>query len=374
MLRLVKYQNENQKTLVRSYEGLRPLDDHHQLLDRFLQAHRIKNHADETIRRTHQLLVNWFKIHGSGHRPLYTWEAMEPVMGRRRIQNYAQAMIDSELASSTIRRHLGILGGYFEYVMNYPHLIDDSLAQSTRIQARYGTIENPVSEFDMPTHVFDGEQRGIPLDPERLYDFYQLVREKYLPKVRYPWIGARNYALLVLAGESGLRIDELLHLDVMDLFFESKKIQTRFAKGTRGSGKRARTTLFTPLARDTLRHYLKGYRPHFPNHKSSPLLFLTKVGTPMDYDYALKPLKEMVRVAQKEGFPILDHMAWHWLRRIFATRFIERFPHQFPALIQLLGHVTPNTVHCYIRHSEAWIDEKIQEVLKGEKAWPSIGT
>jgi site-specific recombinase XerD len=374
MLRLVKYQNENQKTLVRSYEGLRPLEDHRQLLDRYIQAHRMKNHADETVRRQHQFLSNWFAIHGRDSRPLYVWEGMEPVIGRRRIQNYAQALIDSELASATIRRNLGFLRGFFSYVVNYPHLIDDPTGQSIRIQDRYGALENPVNDFDVPTHVYNGEQKGIPLDPERLYDFYQVVREKYLPQIRNPWIGARNYALLVLAGESGLRIDELLHLELQDLFFDSKKIQTRFAKGTRGSGKRARTTVFTPLARDTISYYLKQYRPRFPSHRTSALLFLTRLGTQVEYNDALNPLKTMVRVAQKEGFPILEHMAWHWLRRIFATRFIERFPGQLPALIQMLGHVSPNTVHCYIRHSEAWLDEKIQEVLKGETAWRSIGS
>ena len=372
MLRLIKYQNENQKTLGRNYEGMAPVEDHYQLIDRYIQAHRNRNHADETIHRQKKLIVDWFKMHGTQFRPLYTWEAMEPVIGRSRIQAYATAMIESELASATVRRHLGILKGYFSYVIDYPYLFERP-GHPIRIQDRYGTIEHPVSEFDIPTHVYDGEQQGVPMDPEKLYDFYRIVREKYLPDVRHPWIGARNYALLVVAGESGLRIDEILHLQIQDLFFDSKKIQTRFAKGTRGSGKRARTTLFTPLARDTLRHYLKKFRPHFPNHRTSDLLFLTRTGTIMDYDYALNPLKEMVRIAQKERFPILDHMAWHWLRRIFATRFIERFPHQLPALIHLLGHVTPNTVHCYIRHSESWIDEKIQEVLKGEKAWPSIG-
>jgi integrase len=54
------------------------------------------------------------------------------------------------------------------------------------------------------------------------------------------------------------------------------------------------------------------------------------------------------------------------MRRIFATRFIEKFPHQLSVLISLLGHVTPNTVHCYIRHSEAWMDKKILDVLNKE--------
>ena len=147
-----------------------------------------------------------------------------------------------------MRSYLGILSQYFSYVLEFPYFIEDGT--SIRIQNRYCNIVQPVSEFDFPRHVYNGEQLGVPFDPERLYDLYSIIRNKYLPNERYPLIANRNYAMLVIAGESGLRIDEIIHLEVQDLFFESKKIQTRYAKGTKGSGKRARVTIFTPLARD----------------------------------------------------------------------------------------------------------------------------
>ena len=61
----------------------------------------------------------------------------------------------------------------------------------------------------------------------------------------------------------------------------------------------------------------------------------------------------------------MDHLSWHWFRRIFATRFIERFPGKLHVLIALLGHTTASTVHAYIRHSEAWMDKHILEMLEG---------
>ncbi|MCK5062280.1 site-specific integrase, partial [Candidatus Parcubacteria bacterium] len=183
---------------------------------------------------------------------------------------------------------------------------------------------------------------------------------------------ARNYAMAILAAESGLRADEILHLELHDLFFKSNKIQTRYAKGTRGSGKRARTTLFTPLARDSVNLYLKKYR-HIITHVKNKYLFPNKQGIPLKYSNACKALREMIEVAQKHNIPIMEHMGWHWFRRIFATRFIERFPHQLSALVELLGHTSPNTVHRYIKHSEAWIDTKIQKILEDSSSWPSIG-
>ena len=82
----------------------------------------------------------------------------------------------------------------------------------------------------MPAHTYDGERKGVPFDPALLYDFYAVLRREYLgQKGKSLATTSRNYAALVLAGESGLRINEILHLEVSDLYFDSHKIQTRFA-------------------------------------------------------------------------------------------------------------------------------------------------
>jgi site-specific recombinase XerD len=323
----------------------------------------MKNFSSKTIDKDKAFLDGWFKLNSIQNRILFTWEAMTPIIGRQRIINYANALIESGLTSNTIRSYLGCLSRYFSYILEFPYFIDGETTQ--KIQERYCEIEQPVSEYDTPKHVYDGERLGVPLDPEKLYDFYAIVRDKYLPQAKYSATAARNYAMLVLAGESGLRIDEVFHIELVDLFFESNKLQTRCAKGTHGSGKRARVTFFTPLAQDTIKYYLK-IRPQLMVHNNdeSKYLFLSKRGRIMDYSVAREALKQMVHVAQKENFPILSHMTWHWTRRIFATRFIERFPNRLSELITLLGHTSSNTVHCYIRHSEPWMDNKIREILE----------
>jgi site-specific recombinase XerD len=365
MLKLVTYQKEN--ILANSgidYTGLNPYLDHDNLLKRYFDSHRMKNYSPKTISREKSFLNNWFLLHGPGNRIMFTWEAMASVTGRQRIINYSNALIDSEITIKTVRSYLGILSHYFSYVLEFPYFIEDGT--SVRLQNRYCEIVQPVSEFDFPRHVYNGEQLGVPFEPERLYELYAIARNNYLADAKYPLIANRNYAMLVLAGESGLRIDEIIHLEVQDLFFESKKIQTRYAKGTRGSGKRARVTIFTPLARDTIKYYLKIREELLRGKEESKLLFPTRSGGLLDYSSAYLALKKIAKTANREGFSILSHFSWHWMRRIFATRFIEKFPHQLSVLISLLGHVTPNTVHCYIRHSEAWMDKKILDVLNKE--------
>lgn len=360
MLKLVSYQAEAQASLAPCNPEAHGF--HQQLLEGYMQSHVIRNHSINTIHETKRLLKAWFQLHGTESRPLFTWEAMEPIKGRKRVATYCQALIESEVSSHTVRQYLGILRGYFSYVLEHPFVFIGENAK--RICDLYHSIEQPVSEYDMPAHVYNGETLGLPLDPARLYDFYEAIRKSYLVGGGHRHLRARNYAMVVLAGESGLRADELRHLETeKDLFFDSNRLQTRFAKGTNGSGKRARPSLFTPLARDTIGYYLKNHRPYFGG--GSPYLFPSRNNRILTYSSMLSALNEIKKTVNKNNFTLGDHMSWHWLRRLFATRFIEQFPHQLSVLVHLLGHVTPNTVHAYIRHSEAWMDQKILAVLEG---------
>jgi len=366
MLKLITYKNSSQAISPLLVHGPEASRHHQHLIDGYLQSHLIRNHAAETINENKRVLKAWFEMHGTESRPLFTWEAMEPIHGRKRIANYGKALVESEISSHTIRRYLGILRGYFSYVLEHPYVFVEE--SSKRLCDLYNPLEQPVSEFDMPAHVYSGETLGVPFDPARLYDFYAAIRKHYLQAGGRIHMRARNYAMIVLAGESGLRATELNHLETeRDLFFDSKRLQTRYAKGTHGSGKRSRVTLFTPLARDTIRYYLKNHRPFLKGGAQSPYLFPSIRGEVISYDSMLSHMRLILDLLRKNNFSVADHMSWHWLRRLFATRFIEKFPHQLSILVQLLGHVTPNTVHAYIRHSEAWMDKKIIDCLEGKE-------
>jgi site-specific recombinase XerD len=331
--------------------------------------------AESTIQKEERFLRTWFDEHGQSHRPLYVWEAMDAQTGREILVDYSKALLETDLTTHTVRAYLGILRRFFAYVLEHP-LVMTSKTSAIRIQERYGVmLTQPVSEFDMPRYVYEGEQAGIPMDPERLYEFFGLLRKHYITDPSgQEAVRHRNYAMAVLAGETGLRVDELVHLEVdRDLFFDSKKVQTRHAKASKGSGKRSRITLFPPLARDTMKFYIANARCRLAT-PSTLWLFPSKTGRRLDYSAAYTAIKDMVAVASMHDFPVADHMCWHWLRRIFATTFIERNPGKMAVLIELLGHMSPNTVHRYIRHSSAWMDRQIQEVLEGASSWPSIGS
>ncbi len=362
MLKLVRPPSKDVQALQESYANIEAQRHHAQLLAAYLQSHVLRNHSPRTIAKTKRYLHSWFKTHGNKTRDLYTWEAMAIVTGRKRIVEYGQALIDSGLTNGTIREYFTSLRGYFEFVLSHPFIADHNDATHS-IRDLYGPIEQPITEYDIPIHGYGAEFKGLPFDAESLFKFFKLVSQHYL-KQNFSHIRARNYAMIVLAGETGLRADEIAHLEIKDLFFDSHKVQTRFAKANRGSGKRARQTLFPPFARDTLRFYLSKHRIHIQGADKTDLVFPSKQGTGIAYSSMQLFLKEMVAIANRHGFSVLSHMSWHWFRRIFATRFIETFPDQLPVLISLLGHTSPNTVHSYIHHSKAWMNCRIQSVLE----------
>lgn len=368
MLKVVGEQRR--RPLIAIDEALR---DHRSLIDGYINSHKARGLAKTTIEKEEAFLNAWFETHGPKGRPLFIWEAMDEYNGRKHIIDYRDVLVEAELQTETIRAYLGILKRLFDHVLSQPVLFTTN--PYVLISERYGVmLTQTVSQFDMPRYIWDGERKGIPLDPEKLYDFLKVMRDECVGKDPDSFTMQRNYALCVLASECGFRIDELLHLEIEnDLFFESSKVQTRHAKGAKGSGKRTRVSLFTPLAKDTIRYYLKIRRRRF-NVNDTGYLFLSKLGRPLTYNAVQPQLKEMVCMIRRLDFPVMEHLTWHWFRRIFATRFIERFPNRLPVLIELLGHMSPNTVHRYIRHSKAWMDDQIQEALKGGERWPSTGS
>jgi site-specific recombinase XerD len=173
--------------------------------------------------------------------------------------------------------------------------------------------------------------------------------------------------MIVIAGESGLRADEIRHLDALgphrDLFYEHHCIQTRHGKGTKGSGKRVRKTIFTPFAQATMRVYEEHVRPSFPEAKIHPALFLTESGKRITYKAMWHNLHLLVEEGRKAGLELPPQLSWHSLRKSFATNFMEQHPDRPWVLMDLMGHLNPSTLHRYVKHSRAYYDQALEEIV-----------
>ncbi len=301
MLRLIDLSQKSSQVLSqpKSY-GAEAEHDHHEILESYFKSLRSRNFSPHTQYRHKRIINGWLSLHGSAYRPLLIWEALQPVLGRHRIQGYISSLLEAGITVDTLRCYLATLSQLFSYVMEHPYAVGSD-QQARLLRDLYGPFEHPISKYDMPNHSYDGEPKGVPMEPAKLYDFFSCIRNQYLnPKFAHREIRARNYAMVVLAGESGLRLEELMHLELdHDLYFESKKLQTRFGKASNGSGKRSRMSLFPPLARDTMTHYLLSHRRIMdPTHKKI-WLFPSKTGNLLTHAL-LHPLAALMQRASKQ--------------------------------------------------------------------------
>lgn len=347
------------------------LVDHQAILQGFLDTHITRNHSAVTIENECWFYEGWFKgcsvkddTHPDGERQLFLWEAMEPRYGRQRIVEYSKGLREMGLSPLTVSTYMGRLRRLFQYVLEYPY-IPNSEVQS--VVAKYGRIEQPVLEYDYPLHVLDHEDEGFVLTGKRLHEFYEFVRLKYITHNQKKFTASRNYTMIVVAGESGLRASEIQHLDAFgphrDLFYEQNRIQTRFGKGVKGSGKRVRKTIFTPYAQATLRIYEERIRPSFPDAKINPALFLTESGSRLSYDAMSYFLSCIVKEARLEGLDLPPKLTWHSLRKSFATNFIEQYPDKVWVLMEMMGHLNPSTLYRYVKHNRSYYDQAIDNMV-----------
>jgi site-specific recombinase XerD len=347
------------------------LADHRAILQGYLDTHVTRNHSDRTIESDRRFLIGWFESlvtqddeHPDGQRQLFVWEAMVPVLGRQRIVEFSKGLVEAGLKPRTVQGYLGSLRRLFQYVLEYPYIPGPEIQS---LVSKYGRIEQPVLEYDYPVHTLDQEEEGFVLTGERLLAFYDFIRLEYIGNNQKKLPASRDYTMIVIAGESGLRADEIRHLDALgsqrDLFYEHNCIQTRFGKGTNGSGKRVRKTIFTPFAQATVRVYEEHIRPHFPNARIEPALFLTESGERMSYKAMWHNLDGIVEKARRAGLDMPPKLSWHSLRKSFATNFMEQHPDRPWVLMDLLGHLNPSTLHRYVKHSRSYYDQAIEDIV-----------
>lgn len=347
------------------------LADHEAIVQGYLDTHVTRNHSDRTIESERRFLKGWFEnlivkddSYPGGERQLLVWEAMSPGVGRQRIIGFSKGLVNAGLKVRTIQGYLGQLRRLFQYVFEYPYIPGDDMQL---LVAKYGRIEQPVLEYDYPVHILDQDEVGFVLTGEQLIQFYDFIRTRYISSNQKKLPASRDYTMIVLAGESGLRADEILHLDALkphrDLFYEHNCIQTRFGKAAKGSGKRVRKTIFTPFAQATMRVYEERIRPNFPNAVSNPALFLSESGERISYKTMWRSLHVIAEAAVKAGLDLPQHLSWHSLRKSFATNFMEKQPDKVWVLMDLMGHLNPSTLHRYVKHSRSYYEKAIEEIV-----------
>ncbi len=158
------------------------------------------------------------------------------------------------------------------------------------------------------------------------------------PDVSEP-LGLRDRAMLELMYASGLRVFELIALELSSLLLDGGLVRVA---GPRG---RERLLALGPQAHHYLSEYLERARPRLVRPDSGPFVFLNARGGPLSRMTVWKVLRAAARRAgmDREVSPLM-------LRHSFAARLLERGA-SLPVVQELLGHADRSTTQAYTRQT-----------------------
>lgn len=160
--------------------------------------------------------------------------------------------------------------------------------------------------------------------------------------------GIRDKSMLELLYATGTRVSELVELRLNDVNFELGYIIAY------GKGSKQRIVPIGEKAKIKLREYLDTSRPKLLKSRTSPHLFVTRLGRKMTRQGFWKIIKAYSR---KSG--LTKKISPHTLRHSFATHLLERGA-DLRAIQVMLGHSDISTTQIYT-HVER---ERLKEVHK----------
>ncbi len=234
-----------------------------------------------------------------------TWDDVT----RDHIVSYILEMKEREYASSTVARKVAAVKSFFKFL--------ESTGQISFNPAK--DMETPRAEKHLPATI-SAE------DVDRLLE---------APAGDSP-AALRDRAMLELLYATGLRVSELVALNVSDVNLEEGTVRCM------GKGKKERILPIYDRARNALAEYVYEGRPKLlGEHNDEPALFLNRRGTRLTRQGLWLIIKRYVEVVG-----IQENVTPHTLRHSFATHML-RGGADLRAVQQMLGHANISTTQIY---------------------------
>ena len=277
---------------------------HHSIED-FLNHLRIERQASQHTMRSYAddlaLYCNYLQEAQAG-------EADPSAVDALRLRRYSAWLAGRGYAASTLARRLASLRSYFRFLRRRGLVSTDPSAG----------LRNPKQPRRLP----------------RLLRVDEVIRLlESVPMDTVP--GIRDRALLETLYGGGLRVSELVGLNVEDIDAEQELVRVR------GKGRRERLCPIGRAAADCVRRWIPLRRPKFPRE---PALFLNQRGTRLTTRSVGRFLETHLRRAG-----LVDTASPHTLRHSFATHLLDRGA-DLRSVQELLGHrnLTTTQIYCHV--------------------------
>ena len=224
-------------------------------------------------------------------------------------RNYLYDLMKKGLKRSTIRLRFAALRSFYKYLV-----------------LRRGLAKSPVAEVQMPKI-----ERGLPvvLSMKQMDELLEMPLKSDAPTKGPEWLKYRDAAILELFYSSGLRISELLGLDVRDVNFIDEVVKVE------GKGRKQRIVPVGGAAMRAIRKYREEAAV------SNGALFRSIRGTRITQQAVDQMLKKYLKLS---GIPF--GVSPHKLRHSFATHLLDAGA-DLRTVQELLGHASLSTTQIY---------------------------
>ncbi|MCT2536275.1 tyrosine recombinase XerS [Aquibacillus koreensis] len=250
----------------------------------------------------------------------------------------------------TVNRKLSALKSLFNYLQNIaetrdlePYLSRNVMAkiEFNELKESMETTANKMEGKILLGDEYENFRRFIAMD------YGELVKDNKKLENFYAMNQERDTAIVSLILGSGLRLSELVNLDLDDIDF------SKFTARVMRKGNKEQYVFFSKIAMDDLQQYLKIREKRYKVESNNKALFVAAAMGPKGKTRRLTPrsVEKMIeKYAKAFGKPSLSV---HKLRHSFATRYHSEI-NDVPKLRRQLGHSSIQTtmIYTHIRNDD----------------------
>lgn len=238
--------------------------------------------------------------------------------------DYLNMLYDSNLSSSSVARKISTLRSFYKF-----------------LQINYGLTDNPFQQIKI-------KRQGRHLPHFLMYDEIETLLLSCDESV----LGVRNQVMIELMYACGLRVSEVVDLQIHDLDLTERSLRVI------GKGNKERQLFFYESLVPKLWSYLNLYRPQFPNVSDTEAVFLNQRGKPLTPRGIQHILEHQGKTA---GLRMKLHP--HMLRHSFATHLLDNGA-SLRVVQTLLGHESLSTTQIYTHVSMQKIKEVYDDAIE----------
>ncbi|WHA06793.1 tyrosine-type recombinase/integrase (plasmid) [Candidatus Megaera polyxenophila] len=278
------------------------------------------------------------------------------------LNNFKDKMIAEDISDNTIKNYLSDIKNFYKWYreidfseniekVTHYHLnaYKDYLIHNQRKKA--SSINRNIQSLRNFFQFMTGQKR-IKKNPSEKIKFLRQIKRtqpkaltkheihKLLSVTSHSSHGTkqRNYALTQLLLQTGIRVGEIVNLEMRDLTLYDRSGEIRIVNA---KGGKERTIPLNSSARKALRNYFEGKKL-----EERKVVFLSKQNKKMTVRAVQKVINSL---AGKAG---IENMSPHTLRHTFAINYLRSNPECLVELSALLGHESLDTTSIYTAASK----------------------